>query len=1294
MSEIKFTDEQLAIIGGEVSDVLVSAAAGSGKTTVLVERIIRQIVAGTLSIDRLLVVTFTNDAANHMAEKIEKVLNERIKAAQASGDTELVTRLSEQLNLIPNSYIQTIDSFCSRVLKEKGHLINTPEERDVFASGNVILDESNLSLILNRAANLAVMDMYASNQGEDTPFIKLTNRFGNGRTDDALVSAIVDAFKKLRSIPDYCNRIDECINRRIECKNSDKNEYIEYVVNDFARTFEKVLPLIDDLEEYCSATGRYPVKGSSGKKVNGMTREEAAGVVYSYFRQYVNGVLAVVNDDSNDLRTKYEAIRDITPIKDLLNEGILGGVNSIKDDPDLQELAKKISPSIGNIMTPFKKVLPSRSIPSNYSNFLGAYKLPDNYQDLLCYSYDEHMKSMNDNTDSIIVFGELLKLCDKYYAELKAALHGSDFADQEYGAYEVLKTQDASEFYRDKFQEIYIDEYQDNSELQDAIICCFARREGNGNVFRVGDVKQSIYKFRSADPEMFIKHLNKLSATPPEEPGVLRLLKENHRSSRQILDFVNFVFGQIMTAEASEIEYDDKQTLKAAQETPDSAVPKIVVVNRASEFWDTYSEGQLASEEESSDDDSEEENFRGSAEDRAALNERLQQSLCLGVLHEVNEYLHSSEDHEEKDICVLTKTVSKSKMISQFLKEHGINAASENRTKIFEDMDIQCVINLIILLGNEYRDEYLMSVMLKNLRFTNFTLDDLAEINAFFMLNDDLKDYLRLNLMVRIRKFCEVNKESELQGRLVAFLDAFDDLRMTSRAGDIDDLVDMIYTKSGIMANIRSTDKLGANKLILLKDWLTGNFKRYGTDISTIAARLEEMKIKINTDARFDAKDASDAAVHCMSIHKSKGLEYPFVILAFDDGKENGDSAGNVLFDKQEGFISKDYDDELICIKKSAERAVFDNKNALAENAEALRLLYVALTRAEKYLSIVTAADVGTENKVSFINSACDNAAAASDYTFGSSHWLSGTKKIGYALMSSVMRASCASSLRTALGRDEASFERIIDYEGFEVQILDEDELQKTLDQRGRTADSSNSEAGTNNTSYDAYDHEKSITIPFKVAVTGINDWNVSSTTHVDMRVKDKEEYMDHLAGRVTSAGQGSIVHLIMQWGDMERYASDKDALISNVKELIDDGIFSQYKPEDVLKVADRFADGIISFAASDLGKRMNQADIKGDAEYEKPIVFAVPAYEGAEKQDFVLVQGIIDAIFYEDDGAVIVDYKTDNFGDIKEDELITQAKSRHKFQVECYSASCEASGIHVKERYLYLVRYGLMVPL
>ena len=1293
MSDIKFTEEQLAIIGGEVSNVLVSAAAGSGKTTVLVERIIRQIVEGTLSIDKLLVVTFTNDAANHMAEKIEKALNDRIKSARSTGDDELASRLTEQLNLIPNSYIQTIDSFCSRVLKEKGHLINTPEERDVFASGNVILDESNLSLILNRAANLAVMEMYLSNPGEDSPFIKLTNRFGNGRTDDALVSAVVDAFKKLRSIPDYCQRIDQFVTRRIEWKDSDYNYAIAKLVKDFGASFAHILPLIDELEEYCSSAGRYPLKGS-GKKVNGMAREDAAGVVYSYFRTYVNNVLDKINDDSNDLRTKYEAIRDITPITDLLNEGILGGVHSIKNDPELEELARKISPSLGNVMVPIKKLMPARAIPSNYTNFLGAYKLPANYQDILLYSYDEHMKSMNDNTESIVVFGELLKLCDKYYAELKAAVHGSDFADQEYGAYEVLKTQDAAEFYRDKFQEIYIDEYQDNSELQDSIIRCFARTEGNGNVFRVGDVKQSIYKFRSADPGIFIEHMDNLSSIPPKETGVLKLLKENHRSSRQILDFVNFVFGQIMTAEASEIEYDDRQTLKAAVETPDSDLPRIVIVNRSSEFWNSHSEDSLASEEESSDDEGDDDSA-GSAEDGLSLNDRLQESLCFGVLHEVRSYLGMSEEHTAKDICVLTKTVSKSKMIAQFLNSYGIKAASENRTKIFEDMDIQCVINMIILLGNEYRDEYLMSVMLKNLRFTNFTLDDLAEINAFFKLNEDLKDYLDLNLMVRIRKFCEVSGESDLKERLTVFLDAFDDLRMTSRSGDIDDLVDMIYTKSGIMANIRSTDKLGANKLLLLKDWLTGNFKRYGTDISTIAARLEEMKIKINTDARFDAKDASDEAVHCMSIHKSKGLEYPCVILAFDDGKENGDSSGNVLFDKQRGFIAKDYDEDLICIKKSAERAVYDNENALSENAEALRLLYVALTRAEKYLSIVTAADVGeVDNKVTFINDACKNAAANKEYTFGESHWLDGTKKIGYALMSSVLRASCASGLRAALGKDESSFERIIDYNGFEVQILDNDELQMDLELSEGVVVDGSSKTKTDKPSYGSYDHEQSITIPFKVAVTGINDWNVSSTTHVDMRVKDKEEYMDHLAGKVTSAGQGSIVHLIMQWGDMDRYTDGRDALISNVKELIDEGIFSQYKPEDVLAVADKFADGIISFASSELGKRMNQADIRGNAEYEKPIVFAVPAYEGAGKEDFVLVQGIIDAIFYEDDGAVIVDYKTDNFGDVSEVELLANARSRHGFQVECYSASCEASGIHVKARYLYMVRYGLLVEL
>ena len=773
------------------------------------------------------------------------------------------------------------------------------------------------------------------------------------------------------------------------------------------------------------------------------------------------------------------------------------------------------------------------------------------------------------------------------------------------------------------------------------------------------------------------------------------LLNENHRSSRQILDFVNFIFGQIMTEEGAEIDYDEGQKLNPAKDSPNDNIPRVVVVDRLAEFWKDCDIGAEVSEEDE-ETESEAEGSEQSDDGKLSVSEKARRqklALCFGVYKEIRNYLDEDKSHKREDICVLTKTVSKGKMIAEFLKSLGIKCVSDNKTKIFEDMHIQSVMNLIILLGNEYRDEYLMSVMLRNFRFTNFTLDDLATINVFIRNNQ--KKYSSANLMVRIRVFCDTAEDSELKTRLNDFLDVFDDLRMTSRVGDIDDLVDRIYSESGVMANVISEDNIGVAKLVLLKDWLSSNFKRYGTDIGTVAAKLEEMRHTFNSDASFSSRDTDSDAVTFMSIHKSKGLEFPFVVLAFDDGQENNDSMGNIIFDKTNGFIANDFDDELISMRPSAERYVYDNAKSRTSNSEELRLLYVALTRAERRLSVVTAVDFGMREKgVACTNGALLNSLLNREDTFGLRHWLEGTGKLGYAFISGICRASCASGLRHSAGFDDSEFGRIIDYSGFEVDMVGTDGL-KDIDTLMKTAGEAvrdHVRTTREMPKYPEYSDTETIKTPFKVAVTGIRKTKISETTHVDLTIRDKEEYLDKLSGKITAAGKGTIVHLILQWADPEVYVNGRDALLDNVRELMNYEVFRRYDESEVLAIAEEFADGIVAFAKTDVGKALNEADKNGRAEFEKPIVFAVPSHDKAELEDFVLVQGVIDSIYEEDDGSVIVDYKTDNYGDISEAELETKASARHAFQIDCYAASCEASGIKIKAKYLYLVRYGVLV--
>ena len=211
--EMKYTKEQSLVVDHARDNILVAAAAGSGKTTSMVGRIMDEILNKGLSIDRILVVTFTVDAAAHMQEKIESSLKKAVSDAKARGDLETARHMSSQLDLLPNCYIQTFDSFCARVIKEKGYCIAGNEEAELFEPGNIILDENVIKLIQRDACDMAIQEAaYYSVDGDD--FSYLAKRFGDGRSDDSLVDLVIKCFEKLRSIPDYLDETDRFVKER------------------------------------------------------------------------------------------------------------------------------------------------------------------------------------------------------------------------------------------------------------------------------------------------------------------------------------------------------------------------------------------------------------------------------------------------------------------------------------------------------------------------------------------------------------------------------------------------------------------------------------------------------------------------------------------------------------------------------------------------------------------------------------------------------------------------------------------------------------------------------------------------------------------------------------------------------------------------------------------------------------------------------------------------------------------------------------------------------------------------
>ena len=213
---MKFSDEQNAIINAGLDNNLVSASAGSGKTTVLTARIGDEVSSGLLSVDQMLVVTFTEDAAAHMADKIEEKLRTLRMEAAASGNSELASRLSSQIDLLPNAYIQTMHGFCSRVIKEKGYLLADGPMAEFTDPSCRIISESEQGVLLQSAVDYAIRSLYAECKTEDDPFIRFTRRFGDGRSDMTLVNIVTSTYKTLRSLPDYLQKCEEFVNARKE----------------------------------------------------------------------------------------------------------------------------------------------------------------------------------------------------------------------------------------------------------------------------------------------------------------------------------------------------------------------------------------------------------------------------------------------------------------------------------------------------------------------------------------------------------------------------------------------------------------------------------------------------------------------------------------------------------------------------------------------------------------------------------------------------------------------------------------------------------------------------------------------------------------------------------------------------------------------------------------------------------------------------------------------------------------------------------------------------------------------
>lgn len=1284
--KINFNEDQLDVINAPIGDMLVSAAAGSGKTTVLVARIVAGLEKGLFDIDEILVVTFTNDAADHMKNKIREAISDRIKELKSTGSSQdigLAARLRTQSDKLPNAYIQTLNGFCNRVIREKGYILGT-ERSDVILEPNLaIMDENELKLLLSNSVKRALEEAYIEGS---TEFIELTEMFGDGRTDDSLVDSIVEAYGKLRSIPDYLSFCDELVSRRIECDNDGELIGSAQVVDDLRLLFDKATPeRFSELHQLVD-TIAFVKKGNN-------KRQAAFHELIFRMENYFSSINRLYEDDA----TPDEIIRKIIDCDMIANdyscdEGTIhNGLRYTNDNEgDTQRFEELFAP-IACLSRMLWPSLGKGNAPNGYKDCAALISLPEGNEayikDLLSdKTLAEAMMKQCKRTRMTSAYVDALKKTDRIYRELKARLRGMDFADQEHIASAILSDDEAASFYRDRFKEIYIDEYQDNSRLQDHIIYKISR-EGRGNVFRVGDVKQSIYKFRNAEPAMFMEKLNEYNG----DNDRLKLLNSNYRSSKSILRFVNDIFGQIMTRDGAEIEYDDTQKLgwdeKNAKE---GTLPRVVVVDSRK---DDLEEGEV-----------------------------LDDRICIkqGVLKEVSGYIarHSGDDPKDllSGICILTRVNKTASVVASYLNENGIPAVYSDEYSVFDDPDIKGVCNIIIGLANQYRDEYILGILLSGYRISNFTVNDLSRIQIHGKKNG----YADKNLMVRLRTFASSSvpeEDEDIRRRCDLFLEWFDSVRADMILTDIGELVNRIYCDTGIC----SKDQITATKLSMFKDWLCDGFMKYGSDIASVADRLEEMKIKLKSRSSVKADPDMEGKIRCMSYHASKGLEFSYVIVAVADEGGGQEKAGSVKFDPDSGFIVDDYDNENISRKDSCERKLYKDKERLSENAEIMRLLYVALTRAQDELSVVVPLELDGGD-ADFSNH--DTSASFPEFVrkllrnpqmkLGKAFWTNTTPGIVKDLMAALLRTAPAGELMSILKRIYIKPQEggSISYEASEINSFELEIMRPVPEHEDKSNNTDNDEVSPEEiariedkemiplccTEYDKetgkpvfapYPFEDSTSIPFKISVSQIKSGTISETLPINLQINRYSYFKDRIEGKVgdTASQVGTFIHKLFRFIDLEAITKDDQGFERELEQLVAEGIVRKEEKPKALE----FKEGIFAFASSDIGKMVIEADRKGLAEYEKPIVFAVPS----GGNDFALVQGIIDLFVRTDGDNYVIDYKTDRMPDkMTREERAAEARNRHSVQVNFYSEACEASGTKVDRRYIYLVRYGEFVEI
>lgn len=1196
-----FTNEQQQVIDLRNRNILVSAAAGSGKTAVLVERIITRLTKDEkpLNVDELLIVTFTEAAASEMKERIHGAIEKALE-----NDPENV-HLQRQSTLIHQAQITTIHKFCLSVIRDYFHTID-------LDPGFRVAEEGELKLLKRDVAEAVLEEAYEKG---NVGFERFVECFASGKDDRNLEELILQLYEFSRSYPNPKRWLDSCAGQ-YDVQSVEELENKPFVL-DVLGEIKQYLKDMQQLLEY----GMDICQEEDGPAVYQETLQSDCLFIKELqqldtFSKIQERLLNVKWMKLSACRDKMVSERKIQQVKDIREEvkGLIKDLSKQYFFDDVHEMQKEMAQTQQNMET----------------------------------------------------LAELVNSFADAFAEEKRRKNLIDFNDMEQYALQILTREVDGEYipnvvaegYQEKFAEIMIDEYQDSNLVQEAILTSVSGvSKGIYNIFMVGDVKQSIYRFRLSRPELFMEKFHTYSLTGSQKQRID--LHKNFRSRKEVLNSTNYLFEQIMLPQFGGISYDEKAALYVGANYPEQPGNETELL--ILEVTDSKAEERIELEAE-------------------MVAKRIKELMATHMVYDKK--TEGCRSVRYSDIVILTRSLKGwTDTFSTVLNNAGIPTYTSSTEGYFQTQEIELVLQYLRILDNPRQDIPLAAVLAS--MFGGFTDEELAIIRSHTN---------QKTLYECVCAYMEQGDKAEIRARLHTFMSMFEHFRKRVPYTAIHTLLCQLLEETGYMdyaSALPGGEQRAANLKMLVEKAVAFEGTAY-KGLFNFVRYIEQLQ-KYDVDyGEASLVDEKMDVVSLMSIHKSKGLEFPIVFVVGLGKQFNMQDTRQSIVVHPELGVGMDAVDSVLRIKSSTLlKKAIQQRVKRESKAEELRVFYVAMTRAKEKL-ILTGVLGELEKEVSHLSYVASRKERELPY-----YSLTKANKYLDWILPALLRNKCFAGLLEEYDMHIPYQHMMFSEEvPFVVRKVTVDELawkeaeeqftdvitQNVLENwdTSRTYDARMKSQIEEQFSY-KYPYGEGQIMKQKLSVSEIKKRAYREEEGVAV-FKD-EEVMPLLPKflqeeeELTGASKGSAYHKLLEVLDYTR-EYDAESLALAIAEKEQAGLLTR-EMVSCISIQD-----ILGFLHSSVACRMRQASIQGQCFAEQPFVIGVKAHEiypEADSDEYVLVQGIIDVYFEEEDGLVLMDYKTDKVGCSQ--ELV----DRYHAQLEYYKQALERlTGKNVKEKIIY----------